>query len=116
MAAFTYKVEHQDGTPAEPPVLRTAVPTWRAGDTIPLGRDRMLRVVDVRPASEQEDDPVLLSKPSRPLREATGTWFVFAAHMSALDALEPSDETDRSEGRSFVFAPGIYGHAKGGAI
>jgi hypothetical protein len=28
------------------PVLHTAVPTWQAGDTIPLGADRMLRVIE----------------------------------------------------------------------
>ena len=28
--------EHEDGTPADPPVLHTAVPNWSAGDTIPL--------------------------------------------------------------------------------
>jgi hypothetical protein len=35
--AFTYKLEHEDGTPAGPPTLRTAVPNWRPGDAIPLG-------------------------------------------------------------------------------
>ena len=29
--AFTYKLEQQDGTPADPPTLRTAVPTWNPG-------------------------------------------------------------------------------------
>ena len=33
---FTYRVEHQDGTPAEPRKLSTAVPNC-SGDTIPLG-------------------------------------------------------------------------------
>jgi hypothetical protein len=56
--AFIYKLAHEDGTPAEPPMLDTAVPTWRAGDTIPLGRDRMLRVIDTR--EEPDDDPVLV--------------------------------------------------------
>ena len=36
MAGFTFTLELEDGTPAHPPVLRTAVPTWSAGDTIPL--------------------------------------------------------------------------------
>jgi hypothetical protein len=35
--AFTYKLEHEDGTLADPPVFGTAVPTWSVGDTIPLG-------------------------------------------------------------------------------
>lgn len=44
--AFTYKLEHGDGTPADPPILRTAVSAWSPGDTIPLGRDRILRVTE----------------------------------------------------------------------
>jgi hypothetical protein len=28
----------EGGTPADPPTFETAVPTWRPGDTIPLGR------------------------------------------------------------------------------
>jgi hypothetical protein len=38
--AFTFRLEFEDGTPADPPVLHTAVPNWQVGDTIPLGRDR----------------------------------------------------------------------------
>jgi hypothetical protein len=34
--AFTYRLEQEDGTPADPFVLHTAVPTWNVG-TIPLG-------------------------------------------------------------------------------
>jgi hypothetical protein len=34
--------------------------TGAAGDTIPLGRDRMLRVVDIRPAKGDDDEPVLV--------------------------------------------------------
>ena len=30
------------------PVLQTVVPTWDVGDTIPLGADRMLRVIETR--------------------------------------------------------------------
>lgn len=44
---FTFKLEFEDGTPAEPPTLTAAVPNWKAGDTIPLG-GRTLRVVEVR--------------------------------------------------------------------
>ena len=43
--AFQFRLERKDGTPADPPVLHTAVPTWQAGDTIPLGADRTLRVI-----------------------------------------------------------------------
>jgi hypothetical protein len=55
--AFRFKLEHEDGTPADPPTLHTAVPNWQAGDTIPLGADRMLRVVETRFV---DDDPVLV--------------------------------------------------------
>jgi len=45
--ACLFKLETTEGTPAEPPSLATAVPNWRSGDEIPLGR-RTLRVVRVR--------------------------------------------------------------------
>jgi hypothetical protein len=44
-------------SPADPPVLHTAVPTWQAGDTIPLGANRTLRVLEARFVNE---DPVLV--------------------------------------------------------
>ena len=44
---YTFRLEHEDGRPADPPTFRTAVPNWRAGDVIPLG-GRSLRVVEVR--------------------------------------------------------------------
>jgi hypothetical protein len=53
--AFTFKLENEDGTPPDPPVLHTAIPNWQAGDTIPLGANRMLRVVETRFV---DDDPV----------------------------------------------------------
>jgi hypothetical protein len=56
--AFTFKLEHEDGAPAELPVLHTAVPNWSPGDTIPLGRDRALRVVEIR--ADQDEEPVLV--------------------------------------------------------
>jgi hypothetical protein len=43
--AFQFKLEHNDGTPANPALLKTAVPNWQAGDTIPLPRGT-LRVRD----------------------------------------------------------------------
>jgi hypothetical protein len=48
MTGFYFKLEREDGTPADPPTLHTAVPNWQAGDTIPLGADRMLRVIETR--------------------------------------------------------------------
>jgi hypothetical protein len=55
--AFTYKLEQENGTPADPPTLRTAVPTWNVGDSIPLGA-RTLRVVAVR--DDDADTPAVL--------------------------------------------------------
>jgi hypothetical protein len=54
---FLYRLETRDGVPAEPSTLTTAVPNWRAGDTIPLGH-RTLRVVDVK--DEDADHPPVL--------------------------------------------------------
>jgi hypothetical protein len=62
MGAFTFKLEFADGTLANPPVLRTVVPTWAASDTIPIGRGASLRVVEVREAAEDEE-PVLVVEP-----------------------------------------------------
>jgi hypothetical protein len=58
-----FKLEHEDGTPADPPVLQTAVPNWRAGDTIPLSAERALRVVEVR-SSSGDENPVLVVEPA----------------------------------------------------
>jgi hypothetical protein len=58
--AFTYRLEREDGTPADPPTLDTAAPTWRVGDIIPLGRDRRLRVIETWPGAGTDDDPVLV--------------------------------------------------------
>jgi hypothetical protein len=35
MGAFAFKLEREDGTPADPPTFKIAVPNWRPGDTIP---------------------------------------------------------------------------------
>jgi hypothetical protein len=55
--AFVFQLEHADGTPADPPTLHPVVPNWGPGDTIPLGADRTLRVIDVR---LQEETHVLV--------------------------------------------------------
>jgi hypothetical protein len=59
--AFTFKLEHEDGTPADPPVLKTAVPNWNVGDTIPVSAGRILRVIETR--FEDPEDPVLVVGP-----------------------------------------------------
>jgi hypothetical protein len=64
MAAFTFKLVHEDGSPADPPTFATAVPTWSAGDMIPLGQRRTLRVIEVRQASQPDGDSVLVVEPT----------------------------------------------------
>jgi hypothetical protein len=44
--AFTFKLEQEDGTPADPPTLHTAVPNWSPGDTIALSAEKALRVIE----------------------------------------------------------------------
>ena len=58
MAGFLFRLETEDGAPAEPPTLDTAVPNWRAGDEIPLGR-RALRVVRIRDDADQPLVPIV---------------------------------------------------------
>ena len=53
-----YRLELEDGTPADPPTFETAVSNWRPGDTIPLGR-RMLCVVRIRD-DDADHSPVLV--------------------------------------------------------
>jgi hypothetical protein len=55
MTGFTFKLELADGSPADPPSFRAAVPTWRPGDTIhpahgTLGVVR-IRDDDIEPAA-----------------------------------------------------------------
>jgi hypothetical protein len=57
--AFLFRLKRADGGPAEPPTLTSAVPNWRPGDTIPLGSQRTLRVVDVRD-NDADQPPVLV--------------------------------------------------------
>jgi hypothetical protein len=45
------------------PTLKTAVPSWRPGDTIPLGRSRTLRVIAVRD-DDADQAPVLVVEDS----------------------------------------------------
>jgi hypothetical protein len=56
---FTFKLELADGTPADPPSFRAAVPNWRPGDTLHLVPGRTLRVVRVRD-DDADQAPVLV--------------------------------------------------------
>jgi hypothetical protein len=55
--AFLFRLEAVDGTPVEPASITSAVPNWRAGDTIPLGH-KTLRVVRIR--DDEADQPPAL--------------------------------------------------------
>jgi hypothetical protein len=52
MGSFAFKLELDDGTPADPPTFETTVLVWNPGDRIPLGPNRMLQVVRVRDNDE----------------------------------------------------------------
>jgi hypothetical protein len=58
MAGFLFRLETADGAPADPSTLSAAVPNWREGDTIPLGK-RTLRVIGRRD-DEADEPPVLI--------------------------------------------------------
>ena len=60
MGGFTFKLEREDGTPADPPALQAAVPNWRPGDVIALGAGKTLRVVDTRLSEDSDGDPVMV--------------------------------------------------------
>jgi hypothetical protein len=57
MAGFLFRLEAADGSPADPDTLSSAVPNWREGDTIHLGR-RTMRVVATR--DDDADQPPVL--------------------------------------------------------
>jgi hypothetical protein len=55
------KLEHPDGTPADPPTLKSAVPNWSIGDRIPLGPGRPpLLVVGLRAANDPDQYALLV--------------------------------------------------------
>jgi hypothetical protein len=57
--SFTFRLEQADGTPADPPAIKSTVTNWRVGETIPLCRERTLRVVGIV-VSNDEDPSVLI--------------------------------------------------------
>jgi hypothetical protein len=63
--AFTFKLENPDGTPADPPTIKSAVPNWKVGDQIPRGPDKpALEVVGVRTVSDAEHQALLVVETS----------------------------------------------------
>lgn len=65
MAGFTFRLEQEDGIPADPPTFHSVVPTWRPGDTIPLGADRTLRVIAIRD-NDADQPPALVVEDCSP--------------------------------------------------
>jgi hypothetical protein len=61
--AFDFELRNADGTPASPPTFASSIPNWKAGDVIPLGPGKMLRVMSVRPSEDPMGDPVLVVEP-----------------------------------------------------
>jgi hypothetical protein len=57
MAGFLFRLETTDGAAADPPTLESAVPNWKAGDSIHLGT-KTLRVVGIR--DDDADQPPVL--------------------------------------------------------
>jgi hypothetical protein len=58
--AFHFRLEHEDGTRADPPTLKAAVPNWQAGDVIALGAGRSLRVIGTRLEEDPDGDPLVV--------------------------------------------------------
>jgi hypothetical protein len=63
MAGFTFRLEREDGTPAEPPTFHAAVPNWQAGGSLPLGDGGSLRVIGVRHECDESVLVVALGEP-----------------------------------------------------
>jgi hypothetical protein len=59
MAGFLFRLETEDGKPADPPTLSAAVPNWSVGDSTYFGYKTM-RVVGQRD-DEADQPPVLIA-------------------------------------------------------
>jgi hypothetical protein len=62
---FTFRLEQADGTPADPPTIESTVTNLRVGETIPIGRDRSLRVVGIVVSNEDEPSVLIVEDVSR---------------------------------------------------
>jgi hypothetical protein len=63
MGTFAFQLGRLDRTP--PTRRRCTVTNWRTGDTIPLGRDRSLRVVGIVVSNEDEPSVLIVEDVSR---------------------------------------------------
>jgi hypothetical protein len=66
---FSFRLENEDGAPADPPALKAAVPNWGPGDTIALGPGRMLRVIALGLTKDQAANPFPCSSSRRQARK-----------------------------------------------
>jgi hypothetical protein len=66
---YHFRLQRTDGTPADPPTYRSTVLRWRQGDTIPLTRDRTLRVLGIR--DDDADRPPILIVEDLPERASS---------------------------------------------
>ena len=73
---FTFRLEQADGTPAEPPTIKSTVTNWRVGDTIPIGRDRTLRVVGIVVSNDDEPSVLIVEDVAGKASSDTGSRFV----------------------------------------
>ena len=55
----TFKLERLDGTPADPPSIKSSVLAWSPGDRIPISAGRSLQVVRTR-REDPDELPVLV--------------------------------------------------------
>jgi hypothetical protein len=59
---YHFRLQRTDGSQADPPTYRSTVLNWRQGDTIPLGRDRKLRVIGTRLEEGTDGEPRLRAR------------------------------------------------------
>jgi hypothetical protein len=71
MGAVTYRLECEDGTPADPPTFQTSVFSWTAGDVIPLGNGRVLEVVGTDYDQAADEGVLIVAAP--PIDNGSGT-------------------------------------------
>jgi hypothetical protein len=62
--ALIYKLEHEDGTPADPPTFRSSTLNWRQGDKIPMTAERTLRMLGVRDGEADQPPVLMVDEPS----------------------------------------------------
>jgi hypothetical protein len=99
MGGFAFRLEHQDGTPAEPRTFEAAVPNWGPGDTIHLARERALRVVAVRD-DDADQGPALLVEDARPEAAPSGVVVDPTTLMLAAPADDEADPASVAQHRA----------------